>query len=223
MIRSSAAILLGDLPPGSDAARAGSFICEEVDRINAVVRALLDYARPLAPRRERLTLDALLTAVRPLVEETLRRQAMTLSAGASEAQIAGDPDLLAQLLLTLIENAAQASAPGRGRLGGLPGRRPPCRRSRRSATSWWSQEAHHVALALRSARGRQHERPRGRDHAVAHRRMRGSRGLDVDDLESCGPTGAGIGSSDPSRYRGVWIFYGIDPRMADPLRAQAMV
>ena len=112
VIRSSAAMLLEDLPPGSDAARAGSFICEEVDRLNAVVRGLLDYARPLAPRRERLRLEGLLAAVRPLVEETLRRRAVSLTAGAAEVEIAGDPDLLAQLLLTLIENAAQAVAEG---------------------------------------------------------------------------------------------------------------
>ena len=63
VIRSSAAMLLEDLRPGSDAARAGSFICEEVDRLNAVVRGLLDYARPLAPRRERLRLAGLLAIV----------------------------------------------------------------------------------------------------------------------------------------------------------------
>lgn len=113
VIRSSTAMLLEDLPAGSEAARAGSFIVEEVDRLNAVVRALLDYARPLAPRRERLRLARLLAGVRPLVEETLRRHAVTLRAGADEAEIAGDPDLLAQLLLTLLENAAQAM-PGGG-------------------------------------------------------------------------------------------------------------
>ena len=112
VIRSSAKMLLEDLAPGSDAARAGSFIVEEVDRLNAVVRALLDFARPLAPRRERLTLDALLLAVRPLVEDTLRRQGLQLRAGAADTAVVGDPDLLAQLLLTLVENAAQAGAPG---------------------------------------------------------------------------------------------------------------
>jgi signal transduction histidine kinase len=112
VIRSSAAILLEDLPEGSEAARAGSFICEEVDRLNAVVRGLLDYARPLAPRHERLAVEQLMTAVRPLVEDSLRSGGVTLTTGASAVQIAGDPDLLAQLLLTLIENAGQACAPG---------------------------------------------------------------------------------------------------------------
>lgn len=113
VIRSSTAMLIEDLPVGSEAARAGSFIVEEVDRLNAVVRALLDYARPLAPRRERLRVAGLLAGVRPLVEETLRRSRVVLRAGADELEIAGDPDLLAQLLLTLIENAAQAM-PGGG-------------------------------------------------------------------------------------------------------------
>jgi len=112
VIRSSTAMLVEDLPVGSEAARAGSFIVEEVDRLNAVVRALLDYARPLAPRRERLRLTGLLAGVRPLVEETLRLRHVTLRAGADEVEIAGDPDLLAQMLLTLIENAAEAMANG---------------------------------------------------------------------------------------------------------------
>jgi len=114
VIRSSAAMILEDLAPGSDAARAGSFIVEEVDRLNAVVRGLLDYARPLAPRREPLTVEALVQAVTPLVEETLRRQGMRLRAATTTVTIVGDPDLLAQLMLTLIENAAQAG----GEVGG---------------------------------------------------------------------------------------------------------
>ena len=51
-------------------------------------------------------------AVRPLVEDGLRRRRLGLTAGAAEVELAGDPDLLAQLLLTLIENAAQAVGEG---------------------------------------------------------------------------------------------------------------
>ncbi|MEZ4453393.1 MAG: ATP-binding protein [Nannocystaceae bacterium] len=115
VIRASAAVLVEDLAPGSDAARAGVFIVDEVDRLNAVVRALLDYSRPLAPRRERVALDELLAAVRPLVDDALRRGALTLEAGADEAPLVGDPDLLAQLALTLVDNAA-AVAPRGGRV-----------------------------------------------------------------------------------------------------------
>jgi signal transduction histidine kinase len=112
VIRSSAKMLALDLPDGSDARRASGFIVEEVDRLNAVVRALLDYARPLTLRRESVSLAALMLAVRPRVAATLATHGATLG-GAGAGEVTGDPDLLAQLLLTLIDNAAQASPGGR--------------------------------------------------------------------------------------------------------------
>ena len=111
VIRSSAAMLALDLPDGSDARRASGFIVEEVDRLNGVVRALLNYASPLATRRELLTLPALMTAVHPLISDMIKDHAMTLTT-RGDGDITGDPDLLAQLLLTLIINAVQASPGG---------------------------------------------------------------------------------------------------------------
>jgi two-component system, NtrC family, sensor histidine kinase HydH len=112
VIRSSAAMLALDLPDGSDARRASGFIVEEVDRLNGVVRALLDYARPLATRWEAVTLAELMAAIQPLTAAALGERGVTLTARGT-GEILGDPDLLAQVLLTLIDNAAQASPGGR--------------------------------------------------------------------------------------------------------------
>jgi two-component system sensor histidine kinase HydH len=112
VIRSSAAMLALDLPEGSDARRASGFIVEEVDRLNGVVRALLDYARPLATRREAVTLATLMMAVQPLVAAALGERRVTLTA-AGTGEVFGDPDLLAQVMLTLIDNAAHACPGGR--------------------------------------------------------------------------------------------------------------
>lgn len=112
VIRSSAAMLAQDLPEGSDARRASGFIVDEVDRLNGVVRALLDYARPLATRHEPLTLDALMSAVHPLVAPALDERGVRLTTRGA-GTLRGDPDLIAQVALTLIDNAAHAARGGR--------------------------------------------------------------------------------------------------------------
>ena len=110
VIRSSAAMILKDLPEGSDARRASGFIVEEVDRLNGVVRSLLDYARPLATRHETVEFTALIASVQMLVADRLRDHSVRLTTRGA-GPLHGDPDLLVQVLLTLIINAIQA-APG---------------------------------------------------------------------------------------------------------------
>lgn len=114
VIRSSAALVIEDLSEGTDTSRAARFIVEEVDRLNAVVSALLDYARPLAPRREALALADLLAAVEPLVQGALRPKHARLDVSADNPgeSLRGDPDLLAKLVYGLVLNAAQAVGEG---------------------------------------------------------------------------------------------------------------
>lgn len=112
VIRSSAALVLEDMTRETDAERAARFIVEEVDRLNAVVTALLDYAKPLTPRREALALADLLAAVEPLVGAALRPKRGRLEATSEPPgdapALRGDPDLLAKLVYGLALNAAQA-------------------------------------------------------------------------------------------------------------------
>src|SRR5690606_22195869 len=98
------------------ASKAARFIVEEVDRLNAVVTALLDYARPLAPRSEALALADLLAAVEPLLRRVLLPKRGRLDAAcdhaADPAVLRGDPDLLAKLVYGLALNAAEAIGEG---------------------------------------------------------------------------------------------------------------
>jgi signal transduction histidine kinase len=116
VIRSSAALVIEDLSEGTDTSRAARFIVEEVDRLNAVVTALLDYARPLAPRREALALADLLAAVEPLIRDALRPKHARLEASSElwrdAPALRGDPDLLAKLVYGLALNAADAIGEG---------------------------------------------------------------------------------------------------------------
>jgi signal transduction histidine kinase len=116
VIRSSAALVLEDMPEETDNHRAARFIVEEVDRLNAVVTALLDYARPLAPRRRPVELAELLATVEPLVRDGLRHKRGRLEAGADPGvdttALRGDPDLLAQLVYGLALNSVEAIGDG---------------------------------------------------------------------------------------------------------------
>jgi signal transduction histidine kinase len=113
VIRSSAALVLEDLSEGTDSRRAAQFIVDEVDRLNALVTALLDYARPFAPRQEPVELAGLVAAVEPLVRGALEPKRGRLDAAQSdELALRGDPDLLAQLVYGLALNAAEAIGEG---------------------------------------------------------------------------------------------------------------
>lgn len=114
VIRSSAALVLEDMPQETDGRHAARFIVEEVDRLNAVVTALLDYARPLAPRREALALADLVAAVEPLLRGVLAPKRARLEAAAADdpALLVGDPDLLIKLVYGLSLNAAEAIGDG---------------------------------------------------------------------------------------------------------------
>jgi signal transduction histidine kinase len=91
-------------------------IVEEVDRLNRVVSSFLDYARPTAGSREPVdptaTVQRTLQLLRPELGPDLVVQ-MDLAAALAPVRI--DPERLRQVLLNLIQNAAQAMD-GRGRL-----------------------------------------------------------------------------------------------------------
>ncbi len=77
---------------------------QEVDRLNTLVTDLLTYARPRAPRADRL-------ALRPVVE-----RAMALAVGHVTPRVegtgnaVGDADQVAQIVQNLVQNAEQAGA-----------------------------------------------------------------------------------------------------------------
>lgn len=115
VIRSSAALIAEGLPPAArrlpserEAAEASAFILDEVDRLESYVSRILDFSRPLSPRRDPTSLAAAAERARRLAEPHLGGAAVQISGEAPPLQ--GDEDLLTRLLLGLLINAGQAGA-----------------------------------------------------------------------------------------------------------------
>lgn len=90
----------------------------EITRVEGLVRRLVNYARPLAPRVEVTTVSALLDDAMAATASTLRALGAEVVRGAEPdlPPIEVDPVLLTQVLVNLITNAAQAMSPGGGRI-----------------------------------------------------------------------------------------------------------
>lgn len=108
IIRSAAQGLNEGLPAGdADAQRACSFITAEIDRLGSVVSSLLSFARPprLAPRT--VPVDALFDQALLLARQDLEaKDIRVVRASASPPDVRADSDLIVQVLIGLLANAA---------------------------------------------------------------------------------------------------------------------
>lgn len=90
---------------------------EETDRLNRLVRDLLAYARPLAPRGQPVELEPLLTRAFEVVRSGRGHESIHLEVVLDQDALTlrGDPELLQHAFINVIDNAVQAM-PGGGRL-----------------------------------------------------------------------------------------------------------
>jgi two-component system sensor histidine kinase HydH len=114
VIRASAAMVREHFVPADDAHRACGFILDEIDRLDGLIASLLAFARPTALRLRPAAVGEVVARATALADEALRKRAAQLAAeiDAPEAELAVDPDLIAQVLLGLVTNAAEAIEPG---------------------------------------------------------------------------------------------------------------
>ncbi len=115
VMRSAAQTLTETLPPGDlDAREASGFIITEIDRLANVVNSILAYARPLQLTTRAVGVDELLERALLLSREELatHRVHVERSDTSRVPPVHADPDLISQLLLGLLGNAAEAMVAG---------------------------------------------------------------------------------------------------------------
>jgi two-component system sensor histidine kinase HydH len=119
VMRSSAQELAETIPASNaDGRQASSFILAEIDRLNSVISSLLGFARPPRLECRAVPVRTLFEQASLLAREELRAKQIHLTTGFAPgtndgaAAVHADPDLLNQVLLGLLTNAAQALPPG---------------------------------------------------------------------------------------------------------------
>jgi len=114
VIRASAAMVREHFREGEDAHRACGFVVDETDRLDGLITSLLAFARPTALRIRPSAVQEVVARATALAHETLEKRDAHLEAqvASPDAELAVDPDLIAQVLLGLVTNAAEAVPPG---------------------------------------------------------------------------------------------------------------
>ena len=84
-------------------------IGNEIDRVNQILKNFIQVTRPSPPNLAPMTAGPLLNDVHDLMAPQLHRQAVRLESQAhSQAQFEGDRQQLKQVLINLVQNAAQS-------------------------------------------------------------------------------------------------------------------
>jgi two-component system sensor histidine kinase HydH len=115
IMRSAAQGLLeGTGPVDAELRQASGFMIAEIDRLHSVVTSLLAFARPVQLRRRAVDVPELLARTEQLAREEVGRTAVRLTRRpvTGHPVLFGDPDLLCQVLLGLVSNAAEAVGGG---------------------------------------------------------------------------------------------------------------
>jgi signal transduction histidine kinase len=115
VIRSSAQSLAETLTADdAESRRACSFITEEIDRLTSVTGSLLAFARPLRLAPRAVAVTALFDGALLLAADELRAKGVRLARHETPAlpPVQADEDLIRQVLLGLLHNAAEAVPAG---------------------------------------------------------------------------------------------------------------
>jgi signal transduction histidine kinase len=115
IVRSVVQNLAESLPAAADGSRRScALVLDEIDRLSRVTAALTALARPVRPRLSTVSAGDAVTRVEWLARYLLEDRRVTLrtAPGPAGAVARADPDLVCQVLLGLVSNAAEASPQG---------------------------------------------------------------------------------------------------------------
>lgn len=97
------------LPPEFATHEDAQVIAEEINRLERIVRDFLAFARPSTPQRIRFPADQVLRRVQDLMSHQLESHSIALKLEAAETfLIEADPQQLEQVLINLVQNAADS-------------------------------------------------------------------------------------------------------------------
>ena len=97
------------LVPGSSEHEDATVIDQEIQRLDRIVRDVLHFARPADPRPVTITAGSLFSRVRGLLDSQLEKASIRLNlASAPPLRIRVDPQQIEQVLINLIQNAAES-------------------------------------------------------------------------------------------------------------------
>lgn len=100
------------LAADADAAALAMQIRGEVTRLDGVVHAFLDLARPIAVLQPGVDLHAVAREAVSLLEHEAAAAGVALTLDGARTIVVGDPQALHRALVNLVRNAVQASPPG---------------------------------------------------------------------------------------------------------------
>jgi two-component system sensor histidine kinase HydH len=104
----------GKMPEDTTAAEYATLMVSEIDRLNRIIAALLQFARPREPEFQELTATSLGEKIEKLVTDEATAAGLTLRVEIPDGDVTlqADRDLLTQALLNLLHNAIAATAEG---------------------------------------------------------------------------------------------------------------
>jgi len=110
VIRASASMVREHFSPEEEAHRACEFIREEIDRLNSLITSLLTFSRPAELRLQPVMIEQVIDRALQLTNDELQRRSIIVAREGEGATplVMADPDLIAQVLLGLLLNAAEA-------------------------------------------------------------------------------------------------------------------
>jgi signal transduction histidine kinase len=86
-----------------------TIIGKEINRLEKIVRDFLQFARPAEPKKETLSCAALFRELAELLDPELKKKSISLKVGpVSDSVFEGDPHQLKQVLINLVQNAAES-------------------------------------------------------------------------------------------------------------------
>ena len=110
IISGRAEMVLRSLPPEHPGRQDLERIIHQIDRVSNIVRSLLDTVRLGKLETQRISVEALISRLLPLLEHVVRRRgiSITTSIPGDLPDVAGDPGRLQQVFINLLMNAVEA-------------------------------------------------------------------------------------------------------------------